>query len=420
MNARTVEAKGFAGILGKRGGSQVFDTGSPGLVATRPFGSRQLLFSALANYNDLERYEVRLTSAGSTAPRKFWKIFVRKRFPYLSLRPEFKDAYKTFFVIAALIRGRDDHEILVIDRQTGDSQRICDIMALGRGPAQSPPREWSDREIAALAQIPRDEARLVARDILETGLLGTAEEADLLRLKVFAALRVNHRFIRSRLQRAEAAERTRLARSINTILEPYFLGPHRFSRRLASIRDQELHEALTPLFSFIESIGASGFLNNGTLLGARRSGDMLPHDDDLDIAIHVHGDTETQIAEEWRQVRNAFRERYEIIDKGAFFAIDILDRIKVDVFPAWTLDGRAYVYPICAGEMAHDDLLPVSKVTLRGTAYPAPRNVEALLALNYGPNWRVPDRYWKFDRKAAKRFGRMKNHLYETTTHQDP
>ncbi len=418
VSRKKVKTRGILGILGKRAAGQVYDKRSLGLVPVQTFDRRRLFFSLLVKYEDLERYDVQLTSAGNAAPRRFRKIYSRKAFPYLSLRPDFKGAYKTFFLKIALIRDRDDHEVVVIDRQSGDRERIWDIMALGRGPARSAGAAPGDREIAELAKMPYDAARPVARRILETALSGSAQEADLVRLKVYAALRVNHRYLRGRLQKAKPDENARLARSVNAMLEPCFIGPHGFNRKLDSIGDQELHQALAPLFSFIESIGAVGFLNNGTLLGARRSGDMLPHDDDLDIAIHVNGDTEAQVAGEWQRVRNAFSQHYQVIDKGAFFAVDILGGVEIDIFPAWTRDGRAFVYPICAGEMAHGDLLPVSQLSLRGTPYPAPRDTDALLALNYGPKWRVPDPYYKFDPQVAKQFEHMKNLLLAPSSDQ--
>jgi hypothetical protein len=50
----------------------------------------------------------------------------------------------------------------------------------------------------------------------------------------------------------------------------------------------------------------------------------------------------------------------------------------------------------------------MGSITIRGRDFPIPADPNGVLSVNYGPNWRVPDPFWRFDyKKSKRRFGKM-------------
>ena len=66
----------------------------------------------------------------------------------------------------------------------------------------------------------------------------------------------------------------------------------------------------------------------------------------------------------------------------------------VDLFPAWAVDGKVYVFPHTFGELDIADVLPFAKCGITGLNIPA--QPEKMLAINYGPGWKEKDPLWKF------------------------
>ncbi|MCF6273263.1 MAG: LicD family protein [Rhodobacteraceae bacterium] len=422
MSDVRIKAKGFIVTFGKRVFGGYFNKRSPGLTFAKPLLNRHILFSVVPIYDRQNRFTVQISS--NTNPvlnKKFGTIFIRKRFPYASFSCDFVDYYKAFHIKIAWIKCDDDYTLSIKNKQTGNVQEICDVMFLDKSNGGQSQKILSGMELSELSKIRYEDAKELARAALSSAANNKSDKAKTDLMKIFAALRVNHRFIRKGLQAlATKAEHNPsqlddLAEDINNLIDPFILGPHGYNRRLSSISNKKLHSAISRLVSFVEDNGAKIFLNSGTLLGARRSGDMLPHDDDLDFAIYISGATENEIAKGWNEIRQKFYENFKIIEKGAFFAIDILDGTEIDLFPAWSIDGKVYIFPYCTGEIKDESLLPLGEVLLRDHLYPAPRKIDSVLEVNYGPNWHSPDPYWKFDWNSARaNFKRIKL-LFEET-----
>ena len=53
-------------------------------------------------------------------------------------------------------------------------------------------------------------------------------------------------------------------------------------------------------------------------------------------------------------------------------------------------------------------MFPLATQAIQRIDLPAPRNAEAMLAVNYGENWRIPDPNFTFSwSRARKRFARL-------------
>ena len=75
------------------------------------------------------------------------------------------------------------------------------------------------------------------------------------------------------------------------------------------------------------------------------------------------------------------------------------DGVDIDLFPAWVAEGQVFVFPHTVGALSVDQVLPLRPCPVTG--YPVPQDPEAMLEVNYGADWRVPDPLFKFDWPGA-------------------
>ncbi len=158
----------------------------------------------------------------------------------------------------------------------------------------------------------------------------------------------------------------------------------------------------------LERFGLQPFVCYGTLLGGVRDGDLIPHDDDADLAyLSRHQDPAAVVRESYELSRALRRGGFDVtrhsgghlqltFDDGA----DGLDHY-IDVFTAFVVGGCTY---LCF-QVGSDDLElgTLGEVLIRGRSYPAPADAERLLAATYGPGWKTPDPSFTFTTPHAVR-----------------
>ncbi|SET78221.1 class I SAM-dependent methyltransferase [Geodermatophilus poikilotrophus] len=151
----------------------------------------------------------------------------------------------------------------------------------------------------------------------------------------------------------------------------------------------------------LEDLGLSPFVCYGTLLGARRDGDLIPHDDDADLAYLSAHENPADVVRENLELERALRARGHEITRHSgghlqlvFGGDDAGFDHYIDIFTAFVTGERTYLCFQVGAD--HLDLRGRSEVTIRGRPYPAPADVEALLAATYGPGWRTPDPSFTF------------------------
>lgn len=136
-------------------------------------------------------------------------------------------------------------------------------------------------------------------------------------------------------------------------------------------------------------------ISGGAVLGYRREGKLLDHDDDLDIVVGVRPDEYGGIGPTLDVLARCLIEAgYRV--KGYFFAhlwieTDAQTGQTLDVFVAILEDQEASFYPSKRKAMKSDCLFPAALHKLEGMTLPMPANIDGYLDGVYGSSWQQPD-----------------------------
>jgi len=158
-----------------------------------------------------------------------------------------------------------------------------------------------------------------------------------------------------------------------------------------------LLDAAQDVLATMRAAGVDGFLAYGTLLGAARTGHVIGHDYDVDLA-YLSGCTDLvdAITESYRLERAIRARGYPLRRYSALaFSVGVdPDDPKhpwLDVFGALFVGQTLYVMWDVAAPLRREQVVPLSTCVLEGRELPAPRDVDAWLSATYGPTWRQSD-----------------------------
>ncbi len=391
------------------------DRGSRRFVSVPKGTARRFFATAIFVYGAKATTSVVLEQADAP-PKRLRRVFIKSKFPYLTLKPN-TGAYKTLFITAGLTRHTTPRTLVI---QTGTADKaasfpVCNIVPVA-----------ADRLTRALPEIQAELDSMTESGARPPDRLGVLEQSllaletkpprqDLQRaiIQLYCLYGVNHQSAYKRLKKWTPIEREAHGEApiaaLNSLLQaltaPLSLGRHGYNPSFMTLDLAQVEVELKELMDRLMTFGVEPFLNSGTLLGYFRDGRPIPYDDDFDLGILLPGTTPDEIFQNWRNFRRAVGAEINLIDKGSFVSTKLSSGIQVDLFAAWAKEGDLYVHPYCWADVKQTALSPLKTLTIRGQDFLIPADPDAILAVNYGPNWRVPDPFWRFDyAKCKKRF----------------
>ena len=138
-------------------------------------------------------------------------------------------------------------------------------------------------------------------------------------------------------------------------------------------------------------------ISYGTLLGACRGGDFLPHDDDFDVAYVSAAHDRAGVLAELTKLREALRAAGYSIATTRLPTFIVTGQVNGHrhelAFHTIFRDGdegRLSLNPAIHRGLSEDDVFPLSKVSLRGRDVWSIARPEAMLSALYG-QWQTPD-----------------------------
>jgi hypothetical protein len=177
--------------------------------------------------------------------------------------------------------------------------------------------------------------------------------------------------------------------------------------------DQLMSQVADLLAALNDQAGVPAFVSYGTLLGAARNGELIGHDNDVDLTYVSLQPTPVDVIREAYRVERALVAAGFVVRRGSAARLNVrLPQADgtlryVDVFTAHWVEGVLYTPQDTGFRLPVETILPLTTVQLHGHEVPAPADYERLLAETYGPSWRVPDPSFKYEtpRWLSRRIG---------------
>lgn len=158
-----------------------------------------------------------------------------------------------------------------------------------------------------------------------------------------------------------------------------------------------------------DQCGVPAFLSFGSLLGAVRGGGVIPHDVDVDLGyLSAHDNPVDIIRESFRIQRVLESEGIGVTrNSGGFLAMSLSQpdgsTRNLDIFTAFLKDGRLHQVNDVDIEGDESCVLPLGTIEFEGRPMPVPAKPEVFLVSAYGPEWRVPNPAFSFERPRRQR-----------------
>ena len=406
----TPHYRGYFSLLGTKNGQTELDRASKRILAFRFKKEPRFWVSIISVYGARENTRVILETEKKAI--QYRKIYALGRFPFASKKANKISAYKSLHFAFGLTRfGIHNRVKIIYPRTAAETQTSVLELVSVADTAFIPNFEETLSQVNDLLENPNPDIDLIANLFVRLSSYEDRPGAQIEILKAKVILDVcatsNHKRAFRNLEvlsgLLDEADFSVFSRKLAKISAPLALGRHGYYPSFADLDLDKVEVQLTRLISHIEKCHVEVFINSGTLLGYIRDGRPIVRDDDFDLASIIPGSTFEEICKNWKVFKSEISEDYAIIDKGSFIAIRLEIGIQVDIFPAWILSGKLFVYPYCYGDCLSDVALPVRSFSVRSSELPIPNNPDVLLDVNYAGNWRSPDPYWRFNWSRAKK-----------------
>ncbi len=146
-----------------------------------------------------------------------------------------------------------------------------------------------------------------------------------------------------------------------------------------------------------EECGIEGWISFGTLLGAARSGKVIGHDSDIDLCFLSEKQTPAEMAVEiWDIARALVDAGISVKHKTASFITVVYDAPDggedgIDIYTCFYVGDLLHETATVRERVPRSAVLPLRALEFEGRDMPAPADPDRMLAVSYGPDWRVPD-----------------------------
>ncbi|MCY7395479.1 MAG: class I SAM-dependent methyltransferase [Nocardioides sp.] len=190
---------------------------------------------------------------------------------------------------------------------------------------------------------------------------------------------------------------------IPVMIDKWGLLQRPFSGRDASVVEQMVDITDQILDVMRTECGVEGWIAFGTLLGAAREGAVIGHDSDIDLAYLSDRETPAEMTRELFEVARALRRHgMKVVSKsGAFITVVFTSpdggQSSIDVYTCFYVGADLYETATVRRAVPRSAILPLTELEFEGRMLPAPADPDTMLAVSYGPGWRVPDPSFKHD-----------------------
>lgn len=184
------------------------------------------------------------------------------------------------------------------------------------------------------------------------------------------------------------------------------------SRREAGAVEAMTEMAERVLAVMREKCGLEGWISFGTLLGAARSGSVIGHDSDIDLCFLSEKETPAEMAVELWDVARALHDAgISVKHKTASFITVVYqapDGVQdgIDIYTCFYVGDLLHETATVRERVPREAIVPLRTLDFEGRQMPAPADPDRLLAVSYGPGWRVPDPSFRHEpsREITSRF----------------
>ncbi|MDZ7906645.1 MAG: LicD family protein [Cypionkella sp.] len=391
-----------------------------------PLGKAARIFG-LIKIRLFDRSKFSLQITGCEAKPFVLKFYRMPRFPYFSISNRSGSARMCFILFSQKVTATSKISFSLVQRIEDETQffNLGDMLVhptIQKLAGMAMPKDLKQLRTDLLECLPEGPIALdayweFAAKIKSMKFPANArDDIQTFYLLLNSSIRRNHQSARKNYStiitnlhwQGKSAEADALEAEVNAVTAPLVLGSHGFRLPMSAIPLETALSELSEAMQKLDDLGAPSCIACGTLLGFVREGTLLPHDDDIDLSVVVPGNSLDEVVENWSRLMRQILETMPSFQKNAFVSLELPCGIEVDLFPMWVLDDKVYAYPHLFGEFPAKEFFPLVPRDWRGALVNTPSILEPILAVNYGPNWKIRDPHWKFDWGLSRqRFARF-------------
>lgn len=209
-----------------------------------------------------------------------------------------------------------------------------------------------------------------------------------------------------RSKRSEMSVFDEFMERIDAILHPKSVTPHGYTITFDQQDSEEIFRSMARAAAPLSQLEKPIFLYAGALLGYIRSGGLIGHDDDLDFGVFLGECSAAEAGNRWLSYKRDLADLGLIVEQecarnSLSFKLNSDLPVDVDLFPAWSRDGKFSVYPYSLDALNAASVFPLKSFGQDPLMLPA--DPEAFLIQSYGEDWRVPDPLFHLNWPRKKR-----------------